>query len=139
MESGANILRTVIGGTDDDYEDEFEDAQQEDIIDGGGDCGGDQPPPPPHNDLDLDEIEGREEDVSPLLDTQKDDQYDDIKPALDRKPKLASSDGMPRLAGRRDQGTDGNRISGFHKRESRRSGGGQLLGGGSSGFGGYIG
>ena len=40
MESGANILRTVIGGTDDDYEDEFEDAQQEDIIDGGGDCGG---------------------------------------------------------------------------------------------------
>lgn len=134
----------LFGGTDDDYEGDFDDKQDDAVFDGEGGCGGDQQPPPPTVDFDLDAIDGRMEEV-PLLDMESTPEAGS-KPILEqrtnkapKKAKLASSDDTPRLAGRRDQGASGNRISGFHKRESRRSGGGQLLGGGSSGFGGFIG
>jgi hypothetical protein len=135
----------LFGGTDDDYEDEFDDKQDDVVFDTEGGCGGDQQPPPPSFHLDLDEIDGRMEEV-PLLD-MKSTPEQESKPILEqgtdkapKKAKLASSDDTPRLAGRRDQVTGrSNRISGFHKRESRNSGGGQLLGGGSSGFAGFIG
>lgn len=146
LESGANVLRMLFGGTDDDddddYEDDFDDTQDDDAFDGEGGCGSDQQPPPPQTDLDFDKIDGQVEGPR-LLDMQSgpEDPDPNSEQGMDnpRRPKLASNGDLPRLAGGRDRETARNRLSGFQTRESRRSGSGQLLGGGSSGFAGFIG
>ena len=135
LESMGNVLRMMFGGTDDDDEydlDDIHDEQEE-----GGSCEN-TPQPPPQQDLD--EIEEKVEDT-PLLKMQ---QEDTDSPALeeksinkaDRKPKLAIEN-KPQLHGGREHKTK-ERISGFHKRETKRTGGGQLLGGGGGGSAGFI-
>lgn len=140
LESMGNVLRMMIGGTDNDLEDDFEELPDEDNADeGGGSCGSDQPPPPPPDyDLDLDEIDGRMEDT-PLLEMDAEEDGEATKPPLEvpKKPKLASGGEEPQLSGGREHaGRD--RISGFHQRETRKAGGGQLLGGGGGGSAGFI-
>ena len=132
----------LFGGTDDDDEESLNDMQDDDVFAGEGGCGSDEQQPPPLYDLDLDEID-RVEEIH-LLEMQSEPDLES-KPALElgtdknaRKPKLAINGDTNRLSGRRDEKVR-NRISGFHTRESRRSGSGQLLGGGSSGFAGFIG
>mmetsp|Transcript_17535 Transcript_17535/g.37043 ORF Transcript_17535/g.37043 Transcript_17535/m.37043 type:complete len:969 (-) Transcript_17535:411-3317(-) len=157
LESMSNVLRTLVGGTDGDDEDEFEEMQEEnDPGDAGGSCDMKQtPPPPPDYDLDLDEIEGRMEEAPQLgLNTEK-EASSETEPALESEskpalgegpekapkkptmPKLATDSDRPQLAGGRENKVR-DRISGFHKRETRRSGGGQILGGGSGGSAGFI-
>lgn len=132
----------IFGGADDEDDDDFEDMQDNDVVFDEGGCGTDQQPPPPYY-LDLDEIDGQVEETL-LLDMQSEPDKES-KPKLEqgrdtaqRKPKLANNGDTARLAGRRDE-TGRNRISGFQTRESRRSGSGHLLGGGSGGFAGLIG
>ena len=163
LESTGNILRMMLGGTDEDEED-IDELKEEDNVDqeeGGGSCG--MPPPvyEEYDDLDLDEIEGRMEDTPLLGDTQNVDvkmnDYDsqskpelekESKPALDqsnenkgsRKPKLAGSynnDGA-QLAGGRGEQRRNDKIAGFQQRQTRKSGGGQLLGGGGGGSAGLL-
>jgi len=117
LESMGNVLRMMIGGTDNDLEDDFEELPDEDNADeGGGSCGSDQPPPPPPDyDLDLDEIDGRMEDT-PLLEMDAEEDGEATNPSLEvpKKPKLASGGEEPQLSGGREHaGRD--RISGFHQ------------------------
>ncbi len=131
----------IIGGVDED-EDVLEELQEESASEEGaeGSCENQQPSPPQYDsELDLDEIEGRMEE-SPQLDMP--DESSESNPSLTqgidespRKPKLASSN-EPELIGGQNRAKD--RIAGFHKRETKRSGGGKLLGGGSSGSAGFI-
>ena len=136
----------MLGGMDDDFEDEFEEME-DDIVEegGGGSCNNQQPPPPPP-DYDLDEIDGRMEDT-PLLEAGTKDGASETKqprPDLERgakaeapkKPKLASGIKSQLSGGRERMAAD--RVSGFHQRETRRAGSGQILGGGGSGSGGFI-
>ncbi len=140
LESGANVLRMLFGGTDDDDdEDDFKDMKDDDIFPGEGGCGSDQQPPPPVDLVEIDQVEEVR-----LLEMQSEPDLES-KPALElgtdnnaRKPKLAINGDTNRLAGRRDENVR-NRMYGFQTRESRRSGSGQLLSGGSSGFAGFIG
>mmetsp|Transcript_24679 Transcript_24679/g.53238 ORF Transcript_24679/g.53238 Transcript_24679/m.53238 type:complete len:955 (-) Transcript_24679:48-2912(-) len=154
LESMGNTLRMMLGGTDNDNEDEFEEIEDnDDAEESGGGCDNKQPPPPPPDYEDLDEIEGRMEDT-PLLEMQTEEEEEasetnpvletESKPVLEqstdkapKKPKLASGSDMPQLAGGRENMVrDG--ISGFHKRETKRLGGGQILGGGGGGSAGFI-
>lgn len=130
----------MLGGADDEDDDDFEDMQENDVVVDEGGCGNDQQRSPLY-DLDLDEIDGQVEETR-SLDIQSEPDKES-RPKLEqgrdsRKPKLAINDDNARLAGGRD-GIRKNRISGFQTRESRRSGSGQLLGGGSGGFAGFIG
>eukprot|EP00578_Thalassiosira_sp_NH16_P000892 CAMPEP_0181130828 /NCGR_PEP_ID=MMETSP1071-20121207/30077_1 /TAXON_ID=35127 /ORGANISM="Thalassiosira sp., Strain NH16" /LENGTH=992 /DNA_ID=CAMNT_0023216935 /DNA_START=80 /DNA_END=3059 /DNA_ORIENTATION=- len=162
LESTGNILRMMLGGTDDD-EDEIDELKEEDNEkeEGGESCG--QPPPiyEDYDDLDLDKIEGRMEDT-PLLDGSEkvDDEIDndaeakqelenESKPALDqskkdkgpRKPKLAGGDSNDdaRLAGgREERRAVPDRIAGFQQRQTNRRGGGQIMGGGGVGSAGLL-
>lgn len=140
----------MLGGTDDEFEDEFEELEEDENEEGGGSCNMQQPPPPPEHDLD--EIDGRMENTL-LLEADTKDAASETKPALEneskpaidrgndkkvpKKPKLASTDDKPQLSeGRARTVTD--KVSGFHQRESRRVGGGKVLGSGSSGSTGLI-
>ena len=133
LESGANVLRMLFGGTDDDDEDDFIDMKDDDAFAGEGGCGSDQQPPPPIDFVKIDQVEEVD-----LLEMQPEPDVESKPDNNTRKPKLAINGDTNRLAGRRDEKVR-NRISGFHTRESRRSGSGQLLSGGSSGFAGFIG
>ena len=148
LESAGNVLRNLIGGTDGDDEDEFEDMENDDdTVEGGGGCDAGQPPPPSERDSNFVEIEGQMEET-PLLDvsmednTPKPELENELKPSLDqgedstRKPKLASEGERPQLGVGREKNRD--RISGFHKRETKRRGGGKLLGGGAGSSAGLI-
>ncbi|KAL7539938.1 hypothetical protein ACHAXR_009753 [Thalassiosira sp. AJA248-18] len=147
LESMGNVLRMMLGGVDNDFEDDFEEME-DDVEEGGGGCENKQPPPPPPDyDLDLDEIDGRMEET-PLLEMDAKEEKDKTKPALEtesnpaldrgaRKPKLASDSDRPQLSGGRENMVK-DRISGFHQRETRRRGGGKMLGGGTGGSAGFI-
>jgi len=141
LESMGNVLRMMLGGTDNDLEDEFEEMEDENNVEeGGGSCGMDQPPPTQPPDYDLDEIEGRMEET-PLLDMDTDEETE-TKPTLEegapKKPKLASGGDRAQLGEGRENNASRNRISGFQKRENKRAGGGKLMGGGGGGGGGFI-
>jgi len=133
LESMGNTLRMLLGGTDDYKEDLHEIQDSNDSEEGGGGSENQQPPPPPHDyDRDLVEIDGRMEET-PLLETQTSSIEAD---KAQRMPKLASSSDRHQLAGGRDGNTVRNRV--FQKRETKNTGGGALLGGGSSGNAGLI-
>jgi curved DNA-binding protein CbpA len=140
LESMGNTIRMLLGGTD-DYEDDIKEMQDIVTEEGGGNCQNQQPPPPEHYyDQELVKTDGRMEETHFL---EAGDSSDQIKPALKadnapRIPKLASADNRPLLVGERDVEITRNRISGFHKRETKTAGAGALLGGGSGGNAGLI-
>jgi len=146
LESAGNVLRVILGGTDDYVEETFEEMEEDENKEGGGSCNKQQPPPPPPPEYDLDKIDGRMEDT-PLLEAGTEDGASENKPALEtepkpaleqgadnevpKKPKLASAADRPQLSGGRAR-TVTDKVSGFHQRETKRVGGGQILGSSSA-------
>jgi hypothetical protein len=140
LESMGNTIRTLLGGTD-DYEDDIKEMQDSVTEEEGGNCQNRQSPPAEqYNDQEFVKIDGRM-DETPLL--EGGDASDRIETPLKadnapRTPKLASANNRPLLVGERYSDATRDRISGFHKRETKTVGGGALLGGGSGGNAGLI-